>query len=431
MAQKINLDPFMGVYGLPPSTWLSDDMIVNSMPVFDIIPAKPEFSEGLNLFRVEDDSERYLKILATHGYTTAIPIRVAFLADNFPTDSFTNDYGETFLQKFTDVASQGMSQLAQMTGSQTGTEALRNIGGSLSDLGEDMGGMMGGALSGVGGAASGAGSGIEKLLRRMESNDAGGVTNVMGGGVQLINKMVAGHRVDFPQVWRNSGFSPSYTATVRLYNPNPSSDKATEQYIIGPLAVLLALALPTSDDGKTYNWPFFHKIKSPGIYGLDPAVITNMTVVKGGDQQQIAYNQRLGMVDVRIDFTSLYNTLLAEEGTGNITNRPTLKSYLKAMKDIDPSLSRNRQVMRAGIGPRAGVQPGGTRFSSRTGSEDSSSVARRNLIAKNEAARQRQAPKITEVLARTRVPVAITNQQRTLVIDSDRTFIEINPDVIV
>ena len=57
MAQAVNLDPFMGVYGLPPSTWLSDDMITNSMPVFDIIPCKPEFTEGLNLFRVVDDSK--------------------------------------------------------------------------------------------------------------------------------------------------------------------------------------------------------------------------------------------------------------------------------------------------------------------------------------------------------------------------------------
>jgi len=151
MAQEASnvlpLDPFNRTYGLPPSTWISDEMIINSMPVFEITPCKPKFESGLNLFSVEDDSKKYLEILANHGYSTVMPIRCAFLADNFPTDSFTNDYGETFLQKFTDVASQGMSQLAQMTGSTTGTEALERMGGFTAGVGEKAGGIPGDSKS--------------------------------------------------------------------------------------------------------------------------------------------------------------------------------------------------------------------------------------------------------------------------------------------
>ena len=139
MAQVFNLDPFNGAFGMPPSKWISDDMITNSMPVFEIVPCKPHFESGLNLFRVEDDSTEYLRILGSHGYSTNVPIRIAFLADNFPTDSFTNDYGETFLQKFTDVASQGMSQIMQMTGAKTGLEGAGNIGGMIKSAGEGLG----------------------------------------------------------------------------------------------------------------------------------------------------------------------------------------------------------------------------------------------------------------------------------------------------
>jgi len=413
----LNLDPFNGVFGMPPSSWISDEMIINSMPVLEITPCIPKFESGLNLFRVEDASTQYLKILANHGYYTPTPIRCAFLADNFPTDSFTNEYGETFLQKFTDVASQGMSQLAQMTGAKTGTQALQNIGGSLSEMGDDLGGIMGGALSGVGGAASGAGSGMEKLIARMKSGQTGGVGNMMGGGVGLINKMIAGHRVDFPQVWRSSGFTPSYTATIRLYNPNPGSATATNKYIIGPLAMLLCLAVPRSDDGRTFNWPFFHKVKAKGIYNLDPAVITNITIVKGGDQQQISFNQKLAMVDVRLDFASLYGSMLVEEGKNTFTNRPTVRSYIDSLKEDDELLYTKRDLMDQAVGAKAGA---GDILDIRT-----SQLSRTDQIqiTKNAAARQRQAPTVTEVLIANRVPTSVRLIQEILEDESDHGFV--------
>ncbi len=413
-----NLNPFNGTFGLPPSTWISDEMIINSMPVLEIIPCKPKFESGLNLFRVEDDSETYLKMLANHGYATTMPIRCAFLADNFPTDSFTNDYGETFLQKFTDVASQGMSQLAQMTGSRTGTEAAKNLGKAFSGMGEEMGGVLGGVMSGAGGIASGVGTGIENMIKSLESKEGSGISNMMGGGAQLLNKMVAGHRVDFPQVWRNSGFTPSYTATIRLYNPNPGDMASTITYIAGPLAVLLCLAVPRSDDGKTYNWPFFHKIKATGIYNLDPAVITNITVVKGGDQQQIAHNQSLGMVDVRIDFGSLYNSMLVEEGDQTFTNRPTVRSYLDALTDTDNELLfTRRSKLRQVVGQKAGVAG-----ILHTRVEQLSPSDQIQLV-KNAAVSQRQAPAVSETLVASRVPAGASKMQTDLEDDSNQDFV--------
>lgn len=390
-----HLDPFNGVYGLPPSTWISDEMIINTMPVLEIIPCIPRFTSGLNLFAIEDAREDYLKILRNHGYATDVPIKCAFLADNFPTDSFTNEYGETFLQKFTDVASQGMSQLAQMTGAGSGTEAMQNLGGGFSELGEDVGGMLGGALSGAGGALSGAGKGLQNLINKMRSGSASGLSKMMGGGAQLINQMVAGHRVDFPQVWRNSGFTPSYTATVRLYNPNPASPASTEQYIIGPLAVLLCLAVPRSKDGKTYNWPFFHKVRATGIYDLEPAVITNITIIKGGDQQQIAYNQKLGIVDVRLDFASLYGSMLVEEGVNTFSNRPTVRSYLRALRKDDESLSTRRDRINQVVGERAGVPLLRT-------SVPQLSPADQVQMVNNAAAQQRKAPLVSETSSESR-----------------------------
>jgi hypothetical protein len=131
-------------------------------------------------------------------------------------------------------------------------------------------------------------------------------------------------------LWKNSAYTPSYTMTVRLYNPNPSSDEATEKYIVAPIAAIMLLGVPISEDSTTYSWPFIHSFHSPGIYKIDPAFISNITVIKGGDQQQIAFNQKLALVDVRIDIGSLFNSMMVAKA-GN-TRRPTVLSYVENLK---------------------------------------------------------------------------------------------------
>jgi len=379
----IPLSPFNGIFGLPPASHVSDEMIINSMPILEIVPCKPHFESGLTLFRIDPDEQKYLKILSNHGFSTDVPIRVAFLADNFPTDSFTNDYGETFLQQFTNVASQGMSQLAQITGAKTGLGGAENIAKAIIATGESLEGVIGTGVKAIGETGAGLARGLQGLKTQL-TNSESQLAKSFGGGAEIVDKLLGGHRIDFPQVWRNSAFSPSYTATVRLYNPNPGSEESTKRHIIGPLAVFLCLTVPTSDDGKTYNWPFFHKIKAAGIYNLDPAVITNVSVIKGGDQQQIAYTKQLSIVDVRIDFTSLYTSLLAEEGTDTFTNRPTVRSYLKALDDRGDDFTK-KAILDYNVALKAGVPAERTRLVSIARQEEL------ELFAKNQAIGQRQA----------------------------------------
>ena len=313
-----------GIIGLPPLTYVSDSALLNSMPIAEITPCKPNFSSGMTLFRVVPDVGKYDEILENHEYTIEHPIKLAFLADNFPTDTFSNDYGETFLNKMTDVASSGIQDVVQMTGSKTVTEGLNKLKTGLQ--GGEGGGAVGWGAGKLGSLLGAIGSGTEWLMDA--ASGSGSIGNLIGGGANIINKMAGGHRVDFPQIWRNSGFTPSYSMTVRLYNPYPGSIKSTQKYIIGPLAVILCLGIPRTTDGQTYNWPFFHQVRSKGIFDLSPAVISNITVIKGGDQQQIAYTQQMGLVDVRIDFTSLYNSMVLEEEGPKIFNRPTVYQYL-------------------------------------------------------------------------------------------------------
>jgi hypothetical protein len=406
----INLSPFGGIFGLPPRTYVSDTLILNSMPVMEIIPGEPNFESGLTLFRVDDAWKTYTEILGKHGFTLSQrPLKLAYIADNFPTDSFTNEYGETFLQSLTDVASSGMQQLVQISGQRSGIAGGKALGTGLAKAGTDTGGLVGGVLEGVGTGAVAAFDALEKL-----KNSLGSQSDFMKKSLDTIDAMIGGARVDYPQIWKNSGYTPSYTATVRLYNPNPGSSDSTKHHIIGPLAAILCLAIPRSGDGKTFNWPFFHKIKSKGIYGLDPSVITNITVVKGGDQQQISFNKKLAMVDVRIDITSLYGTMVLDEKSIDYnSSRPTVAKYLQSLGEDSKKGSEyyTRNQMNEASGKSAGILNQGPNVIIKSNFDEG--PFSREFIAKNEAAKRMKAQTVTDSQGRSRISptlVALNNQ---------------------
>jgi hypothetical protein len=317
------------------------DLQVNSMPIVHIQPGIPNLTRGIDLMSrspayssIADEFQQtgsqrtgkrnsYVQMLRNLGFSLKQPhpsvgghLTCAYLADNFPTDTFTNEYGENFLQKITNVASEGMAGVSQMFGGRTMTDVINSI---LSQVGA------GGGVTGTG--ADAVKAGLQKIGAGIKSAAPEGTT--MRRILNSADILAAGGRIDFPMLWKNSTFAPSYTMTIRLYNPNPASREITAKYIIGPVAALLLLGLPQSVGEGAYSWPFIHRIWSPGIYNIDPAYISNITIVKGGDQQQIAWKQRMGVVDVRIDFGSVFNSILSNASESR--NRPTLKGYLSAM----------------------------------------------------------------------------------------------------
>jgi len=416
----IKLSPLRGVFGYPPSTYVSDDMIVNSMPVLQIYPSLPVFQSGLTLFRIQDAWDEYSTTLKSIGYEIADqprgPLELAFIADSFPTESFSNDYGESFLQKFTDVASQGMSEITQMMGAREFTEAAGKIAGGLQEFGSQQGGITGTVVGGAGDLIQKGRQGLESL-RKAASNSESAIGQAFGGGLDVLNKLMAGHRVDFPVVWRNAGFNPNYQVTIRLYNPNPGSLRRTKENIMGPLAAILLLGIPGSEDGKTYTWPYYHRIKCEGIFDLQPAVITNITVIKGGDQQQLAYNQRVSIVDVRIDFRSVFNSMLYDRSNNILTGRPNLGSYIAQFGEdanryyVKRNQMRNNAIARSGVNIAANPEL----ISLETPDE----LAQRNALEteKNNGIRRRQAEAI-EISTRTRVSTEDSSKQAQLVAEA-------------
>jgi hypothetical protein len=157
-------------------------------------------------------------------------------------------------------------------------------------------------------------------------------TSMSNAASNVFNNLIAmakGQRPIYPYLWENSTTGSNYTFRIRLYNPNPASQRLHQLYIINPLAQLKALALPSSatttakatnenDDGTqntelstqsnncTYGPPLYVKVKCQGLFNIPIGIIENMNVVLGGDENAIAFNGRPSYVDVTISFKPLY-----------------------------------------------------------------------------------------------------------------------------
>ena len=329
--------------GRPPFNEYADfensDIRDMALPVVEILPCVPSFVEGHSLFRAKPcwstgfgATPAYLELLNSHGYTIeGTCLRLAFLGDSFPTDQLSNEYGESMLDSLAGSVSSTTSDLSQMLGARNFIDALRNV----ETAGQNANNMAGNIFAKGAGMAL---SGISGLTDAARGLPGGSMVSQLG---TYMGDILSGGRIDFPQLWKGSGFKPSYTMTVRLFNPSPANDELTEKYIIGPLAAILLLATPISLNGSTYNWPFIHKVVCKGMFRLESAYISNITVVKGGDQLQVAFNQRLGIVDVRIEFSSLYNTLISLLDDIDVADRPTLRGYLRELKNRRTSVTED------------------------------------------------------------------------------------------
>lgn len=303
---------------------LRENLLRNSTLTIDISPCIPDFKQGLGLFKLDkvEGWNQYKKFLNKLDITpnpihdTNNSIRIAALAENFPQDTFSNDYGESFLGQITDVGGKAFGQIAQIMGAKSATEAVGKMGGA----------MKGTALEGIGDMMISAKDKSQGLIAGLKST---GLKNA----AKMVDQLLAGARIDFPQVWMGSSYSTSYSFTIRLYNPKPSSDKSTEEHIIGPLASILALGLPQAydKDNISYNYPFFCQVSCPGLFTIPSGGITSITVVKGGDQGLIGMNQRVGLIDIRIDMVNLYTNMILSDMDSD--GKPTIKSYLDNLRD--------------------------------------------------------------------------------------------------
>jgi len=326
--------PLPKIFGMPPVPNNPNSSIYNlwrnSAYVISIEPCDPDFSKDANLFTLKSVLGDYLKELR-EGYKYGYPnqmIQVCAQADSFPSENFSNEYGESMFNKAADILSSGAQDIMQITNSTDILGAATKFGNATKGIGV--------AGFDVGEKTLAASKATKKWIS--EHQNTTGAKGFAANIGNAANMLLAGSRLDFPNVWRNSSFTSSYSCTVRLYNPSPGNDKASSYFIWGPLTALLLLALPRKNKNSTkdffaFNYPYFCRVMSKGLFGIKQGCITGISVNKGVENQ-IAFNQKLGMVDVKIDFSFLHSHMIASADDSD--GVPTLRKYIDNLKETEP-----------------------------------------------------------------------------------------------
>jgi hypothetical protein len=241
------------------------------------------------------------------------------------------------------VAFQHMSPISESYSNDFSQNSiLSGIGGGQENI-SDLGMMMG---------PSGAYDALEKkakdtafqsvfdIIDGLSEGTANAVGSIGGEGAKrVVNDIVNmakkfDHKIDFPMMWRGSSFSTSYSLMIRLYNPIAANDDYYERLIVAPLIALLAFVCPKSDDGKTWSYPFIMKFDIPGRASLKAAYCSNISVVKGGDVNDVAYNSRPNMIDINMTINPVHSVKLLSK-TPITSDAPSLQNEVDdALKTI-------------------------------------------------------------------------------------------------
>ena len=337
------------IIGLPPIATPTEisgfaskhqQFVIDTMPILYMRPMLPEFTLSLQGYRLKPAWKKYMKRLATLGpnytYTGRNWIKFAHLAVNPPTEQFSNTFGKSQLHSGFEQFSETLTDLSFTAG---GSEGMKAGLGAAKD--------MIGNIPGAGGAMDAIGTGIKKGATDL-SGAIGRGLNMKQGQIEskqrsmgkTMEELALGSKIDFPDVWKSSDMSPSYSVNIRLYNPNPANVEWHDNRIVGPLSMLLLFVVPHSADGETYKWPYLCKFRMPGIVQEFAGYVKSISVVKGGDDNVISYLQRPVIVDVKLDLGILYSTMLDQaDPSSGPRDIPRLNDYIDELrkdKDISP-----------------------------------------------------------------------------------------------
>ncbi len=338
---------YQNIIGMPPCTFHNvnggsdkisdlnisenDWHVLASMTILNLTPSWPDYfgingDTGLKLYALNDSSglEVYNQLLQAANINSRIksggPLRLAVINDYQITETFTSDYQESAFEGMADVGSSMGREIKAVTGSSDFDDAMGKLGDIAQGTGKSVG------LPGVGDMA-------KDLMDKVQSFSKNATA---GNKLATAAKNIAiGNKVDFPMIWSNSSYSPSYQFTCRLYNPYPDApgelgDQYYIKYIVEPLAHIMAFMMPYSKDSQSYSFPVLCRASGGGIMTVKSGYMSSLDMVIGGEGNDIAFKQRPNQVDVRFTINHLYQTMIGKSNNDNILeDRPTFKGFVE------------------------------------------------------------------------------------------------------
>lgn len=292
-----------------------------------------------------------------YGYIkgNSFPIRFKVTPDFEITDTITNDYSESFI-------SEQINKFSNDKMRTLGNLSIKGIsGGDLTaKLGEIGGDSAAWILDKLG--AGGSGGGLGDLAKNISKTGAA---------------LFTGGRKDMAHVWNNTSFQQSYPFLTILKCDNPGNIDQYVNDIVKPLAILLNLVSPRSDDANKdkegdaakdltsiYKWPYIVSAQMSGVFNIKIGAITGLDITKT-TEYGLSENQRPKAVKVTFNIANLYHTLIGGSfGTVADTDQNTIARYLgpfgdaiKLFNGVDVAKTQEEEKQDHSAGEEAKPEP--------------------------------------------------------------------------
>jgi len=301
-----------------------EDRILETLQVAYMKPLDTEITKSINIYRGKNAWGEFVTYLNKNGIQPPSNPpqagKLAVVCNNITpmSESYTNDFGPSeIMGGIQSIASGALQEGSFMLGGLDASNLAQSDNGILKGAGE---------------------------LWQSGANVASDLLKALGGGdenARDLNHLLTHpcEKIDIPTMWKGNSFSAQYELSIRLYCFNTSNDNAYGNLILAPLGALMQFCCPRSEGGKFYKWPFLMDFEIPGLVHLPLAYCSNLSVVKGGDVNDLSWIYRPNMVDLRMTINTVYGVTVNAQDEGNSGDHPTIKKELATMFKVKSSSS--------------------------------------------------------------------------------------------
>lgn len=157
----------------------------------------------------------------------------------------------------------------------------------------------------------------------------------------LAKNYLKGGRMVFPQMISGVNYSKALSCSIRCVCPNGS--KMGFHLSTGvPIAFMLAMSLPKQLADNMYTYPFITRVFQQGWYNSDLAVISNLRITRGGqDDMRWTIDSLPTETEISFDVLPLYNQLMSSSSTHPFLymKNTSMIEYLASMCGVDLKLN--------------------------------------------------------------------------------------------
>lgn len=229
---------------------------------------------------------------------------------NFNWDNYTNDQMKGLISgnEYISFYIESETQISESFSSSTGESMLSSGLNQMSDIGKEISFLLGyGAGVKLEASSVDGYEATTEMLGQLVGNSGYSPAHILERLKSGISTIASGGKLIFPEIWKDSTYSKSYSVNIKLISPD-SDNVSIFLNIMVPMLHLMAFSLPIQIGYNGLASPFLVRAFYKGFFNCDMGIVTDMTINKGAEGRW-NINGIPTQVDISLTIKDLYQAL--------------------------------------------------------------------------------------------------------------------------